>query len=63
MKLTEFKKTNGITNEILLKDGRILLTTRNGFEYFVVSLKGEVSEVTQQYYDKVKRNRVSRKGK
>ena len=42
---------------IVLKDGRIIFKTHNGFKSFVESKKGEVTEVTNEYYNQVKKNR------
>lgn len=39
-----------------LKDGRIIFKTNNGFKSFVQSQKGEVTEVTDEYYNQVKKN-------
>lgn len=61
MTINEFKANNEITNEIELKDGRILLATKNGFEYYVVSKKGIVNKVDEQYYNKAKINRISKR--
>lgn len=43
---------------IKLKDGRTIFKTHNGFKSFVESKKGEVTEVTNDYYNQVKKNRV-----
>ena len=42
---------------IVLKDGRTIFKTHNGFKSFVESKKGEVTEVTSEYYNQVKVNR------
>ena len=42
---------------IELKDGRTIFKTHNGFKSFVESKKGEVTEVTNEYYNKVKKNK------
>jgi hypothetical protein len=42
---------------IELKDGRTIFKTNNGFKSFVQSKKGEVTEVTNEYYNQVKINR------
>jgi len=42
---------------IVLKDGRTIFKTDNGFKSFVESKKGEVTEVTNEYYNQVKINR------
>lgn len=42
---------------IELKDGRIIFKTHNGFKSFVESKNGEVTEVTSDYYNQVKKNR------
>jgi len=43
---------------INLKDGRKLFTTHNGFKYWVEDKKGQVTEVTSEYYNKSKKNRL-----
>lgn len=43
---------------LVLKDGRTIYKTHNGFKSFVESKKGEVIEVTDKYYDQAKRNKV-----
>lgn len=40
-----------------LKDGRTIFKTHNGFKSFVESKKGEVTEVTEAYYQQAKKNR------
>lgn len=42
---------------IELKDGRTIFKTENGFKSFVQSKKGEVTEVTSEYYNQAKKNR------
>lgn len=42
---------------IELKDGRVIFKTDNGFKSFVQSKKGEVTEVTNEYYNQVKINK------
>lgn len=37
-----------------LKDGRTLFKTHNGFKYFVESKNKEVTEVTEDYWNKAK---------
>lgn len=44
-----------------LKDGRTIFKTHNGFKSFVQSKKGEVTEVTAEYYNQVKKNRKNGK--
>jgi hypothetical protein len=46
--------------EFKLKDGRTIFKTNNGFKFFVQSKKGEVTEVTSQYYQQAKKNIVKR---
>lgn len=43
---------------IKLKDGRRLFTTHNGFRYWVEDKNGFVTEVTSEYYNRTKKNRV-----
>ena len=42
---------------IELKDGRTIFKTHNGFKSFVQTKKGEITEVTYEYYNKVKKNK------
>lgn len=44
-----------------LKDGRTIFKTHNGFKCFVESKKGEVTEVTYEYYIQAFRNKKSKK--
>lgn len=46
-----------VEQEIELKDGRKIFKTHNGFKFFVMSKKGETTEVTEEYYNKAKLNR------
>lgn len=43
--------------DIVLKDGRIIFKTSNGFRYWVESRKGEITEVSEDYFNKAKINR------
>lgn len=43
---------------LVLKDGRKIYKTHNGFKSFVETEKGEVTEVTDEYYNQAKKNRV-----
>jgi hypothetical protein len=53
------EKTSSIReNEIFLKDGRTIFRTHNGFKYFVQTKKGEVTEVTAEYYNQAKTKRA-----
>ena len=63
MEIKEFKAKETVCSETLLKDGRRLLTTKNGFVHWVVSKKGVVEEVTEDYYKKCLANRETKKGK
>jgi hypothetical protein len=40
---------------VVLKDGRTIHKTHNGFRCFVISKKGETTKVTEEYYAKAKR--------
>ena len=40
---------------IELKDGRTIFKTHNGFKSFVQTKKGEITEVTSQYYNQTKK--------
>lgn len=44
-----------IEQEILLKDGRTIFKTHNGFKSFVKDKKGNVTEVSDAYYEACKR--------
>lgn len=44
-----------IEQEVLLKDGRTIFKTHNGFKSFVKTVKGEVTEVSETYYQACKR--------
>lgn len=39
-----------IEQQVTLKDGREIYKTHNGFKSFVKNKKGEVTEVTGEYY-------------
>lgn len=43
---------------IKLKDGRTIFKTDNGFKSWVTNKKGETTEVSDEYYKKVKKNRI-----
>lgn len=45
---------------IVLKDGRTIFKTHNGFKSFVQTAKGEVTEITSEYYDVAKRNSINK---
>ena len=49
---------NARTQEIKLKDGRTLFKTHNGFKRFVEDKKGEITEVTSEYYQKSKKHKI-----
>jgi hypothetical protein len=42
---------------VILKDSRIIFKTHNGFKSFVQTKKGEVTEVTSEYYNQAKKNK------
>lgn len=67
MKLTKaeiFENSNIIFSTIFLKDGRKLLTTSNGFKYWVVNKnQTKVEEITESQYNKSKLHRVTKKNK
>ena len=42
---------------LVLKDGRTIFKTDNGFKSFVQSKKGEVTEVTSEYYNQAKKHK------
>jgi hypothetical protein len=41
---------------IVLKDGKTIFKTHNGFKSFVEDKKGNVTETTNDYYNQVKKN-------
>ena len=45
---------------IKLKDGRTIFKTHNGFKSWVEDQKGNVTEVTEQYWNQVKVNRLKK---
>lgn len=45
---------------ILLKDGRKIFKTHNGFKSFVESKKGIITEVSSEYYNQVKKNALKK---
>jgi hypothetical protein len=64
MKASEFIKNNNISSTIVLKDGRILYTTENGFRYWVVDKNGKnVDEITEQQYLLSKKHRETKRNK
>jgi hypothetical protein len=60
MELTEFKNQNLISSEIELKDGRVLLTTKNGFKFWEADKKGRVNEIDEQRYNRAKIHRITK---
>lgn len=49
---------------IELKDARYLLTYNNGFSYYVMSAKGEVTPVSEKYYkEQIRKHRVTKKNR
>ena len=48
---------------VLLKDGRTIFKTHNGFKSFVKDAKGVVTEVTSDYYKQAFKNRVKNEQK
>ena len=60
--LDENDKTNLNDDEnIHLKDGRILFTRKNGFEFYVKLKNGKIEEVTEEWFKKSINNRITRK--
>lgn len=45
-------------NPITLKDGRILFTKNNGFEYFVRDTKNKETQITFEYYKKSQKHKI-----
>jgi hypothetical protein len=50
--------TEVIDSTTMLKDGRMLFTTNNGFKYYIQSQKAVVTEVTREYYVQAIKNKV-----
>lgn len=46
-----------------LKDGRTIFKTHNGFKFFSEDKKGEVIEVSEQYWNHAFKNRLKEKPK
>ena len=67
MKLTNleiFTESNKICSRVELKDGRILLTTNNGFSFWVANKnKTRVDEINETQYNKAKLCRVTKRNK
>lgn len=61
MDLKEFQNKNKITGNVILKDGRIALTTHNGFRYWISSKREKVDEVTESQYIQALRLRVTKR--
>lgn len=60
----EAPKINGKIAEcfIELKDGRYLLKYNNGFSYYVQSAKGEISEITENYFkEQLRKHRITKR--
>lgn len=43
---------------IVLKDGRTIFKTHNGFKSFVQDKKGNITETTNEYYKQVKKHEI-----
>lgn len=56
-------KDHNKESNIVLPDGRTLFTTNNGFKYFVKDKKGEITEVTEEYWITTKRNNMTKRAK
>jgi hypothetical protein len=39
----------------VLKDGRVIFKTQNGFKLWLKDQKGSITEITENYYQSVKR--------
>ena len=61
--LMEFSKGNELSGSIELKDGRVLFTTSNGFEYFVITASCKINQVSEEYHNAAKANRVTKRSK
>jgi len=49
-----------VEQEVLLKDGRTIFKTHNGFKSFVKSKQGSITEVTDAYYRQALRLKVKK---
>lgn len=56
--ITKEPQNKNFENPITLKDGRILFTKNNGFEYFVRDTKNVETQITFEYYKKSKKHRI-----
>jgi len=61
MNISQFKQENTIDSEIELKDGRSLLTTKNGFVHWEVSKKGTVEQIDEARYNHAKAQRITKR--
>ena len=60
MDVQQFKNQNIISSEINLKDGRVLLTTGNGFVFWEADKKGRVGLIDEHRYNKAKIHRITK---
>lgn len=61
MNIEEFKSQNVINSEIPLKDGRVLLTTKNGFVFWIANKKGIVEITDEATYNHAKIHRITKR--
>lgn len=61
MSIQDFKEQNKVNSELPLKDGRALLTTENGFNFWVADKKGRVSRITEEHYNLSKQHRITKR--
>ena len=61
MSIQDFKEQNKVNSELPLKDGRVLLTTKNGFVHWVADKKGRVSMITENQYNLSKQHRITKR--
>lgn len=54
-------KTSEVRESIIeLKDGRVIFKTHNGFKSWVQNKKGNITEVSEKYFNQVKVNKKSK---
>lgn len=54
---------DNLTHVMQLKDGRELLTSDNGFKYWVKSKKGKLDQITEAQYKKAKTHRLTKRNR
>lgn len=57
----EYLNGERVTSKILLRNNRKLITTKNGFKYYIVEKNGNADEVSHEYYKKALKTRLTKK--